>query len=86
MARTHYRNGQDIGLTHNGCDGCKPATINGRMCHETGCPDAWKDSAVDCHDCGCGFRPQERFQRICDDCANPLDDLDPMEVDAFEDN
>lgn len=41
--RTHYRNGEEIGLKHTGCDGCTPLMINGVLCHETGCPYAWKD-------------------------------------------
>ena len=42
--RTTYRNGDEIGLRYNGCDGCSPATVNGVLCHETGCPDAWRDA------------------------------------------
>lgn len=41
--RTHYRNGDEIQLKHCGCDGCNPCMINGVLCHETGCPYAWKD-------------------------------------------
>ncbi len=42
--RTTYRNGDPIDLKHNGCDGCDPCMINGIFCHETGCPDAWRDA------------------------------------------
>lgn len=63
--RTHYRNGDTITLQHNGCDGCSPSTINGRLVHETGCPDAWKDRAVECAECGCEFLPEEKGQRLC---------------------
>lgn len=41
--RTHYLNGDEIGLQHTGCDGCSPSMIQGVLCHETGCPYAWKD-------------------------------------------
>jgi hypothetical protein len=43
--RANYRNGDPIDLKHNGCDGCSPAMVNGTLCHERGCPDAWRDSA-----------------------------------------
>lgn len=72
-ARTNYRNGDEITLLC-GCDGCSPMMINGTLCHETGCPDAWRDYEVECFDCGCDFYPEERGQRVCDGCANPVDD------------
>lgn len=43
--RSTYRNGDPIGLIHCGCDSCNPSMINGALCHEHGCPDAWRDSA-----------------------------------------
>lgn len=42
--RSTYRNGDSIGLAWNGCDGCSPSMIQGVFCHETGCPDAWRDA------------------------------------------
>ncbi len=66
--RTHYRNGDSITL--GGCDGCNPMMIQGVLCHETGCPDAWRDSTVECPWCGQDFTPEERYQRFCDEsCA-----------------
>lgn len=77
MARTHYRNGDEITLAC-GCDSCSPSRINGVLCHEAGCPDAWRDCPVDCFTCGCEFFPEERWQGTCPDCAAeeeiPLDD------------
>lgn len=70
MARSHYRNGDEISLSC-GCDGCSPSMINGVLCHEHGCPDAWRDHTAECFECGCDFLPRERGQRICDDCADP---------------
>lgn len=67
--RTHYRNGEEIGLSC-GCDGCNPSMIQGVLCHEHGCPYAWKDKKVFCFDCGYRFYPTERFQAICDDCRS----------------
>lgn len=55
MKREHYRNGQEIDLVANGCDGCNPAVINGLFCHEQGCPDEWRDRKLTCKDCGTSF-------------------------------
>jgi hypothetical protein len=68
--RTEYRNGDSISLAC-GCDSCSPCRINGVLCHEAGCPDAWRDHAVSCFECGCDFYPESRRQRVCADCANP---------------
>lgn len=70
MARTTYRNGDTITLTATGCDGCSPSNINGRLCHETGCPEAWRDYPQDCDVCGFAFfRTESRHERICPGCA-----------------
>jgi hypothetical protein len=73
MARTTYRNGDKITLLC-GCDGCSPSVINGVFCHETGCPEAWRDREAECFDCGCAFYRSDRHQRLCDDCLNPPED------------
>ena len=65
MARQQYNNGDDISLQENGCDGCNPAMINGRLCHEHGCPDAWRDYTIECYGCGCDFQPEYRNQTYC---------------------
>ena len=67
--RTNYRNGDEISLSC-GCDGCSPSMINGVLCHEGGCPDAWRDRAVACFECGCDFYQTERYQRTCPDCGD----------------
>jgi hypothetical protein len=67
MRRTHYENGDAIALAC-GCDGCSPSRINGILCHETGCPDRWRDCVAECFECGCEFMPEERGQLICPDC------------------
>jgi len=68
--RTQYKNGDEITLTENGCDGCSPAMINGHLCHELGCPDKWRDSTTECKWCGTEFQPQWDGQEFCDDnCA-----------------
>lgn len=72
--RTAYRNGDEITLVHTGCDGCSPAMVNGTLCHEYGCPDAWRDYMKDCFECGCAFVPEERYQAVCCDCLYGMGD------------
>ena len=85
--RTQYRNGEDIGLQACGCDGCKPANINGVLCHETGCPYAWKDATRECRECGCDFHPIERDDSHCEGCMAVawLDDQDHLDERDAED-
>ncbi|MDP3598435.1 MAG: hypothetical protein Q8S75_15735 [Nitrospirota bacterium] len=53
------------------CDACQIISINGSVCHETGCPDAWMDALRDCRSCGADFKPSERYQAFCDqDCTH----------------
>lgn len=68
MKRTHYKNGDEITLAC-GCDGCNPIAINGALCHEQGCPDAWRDKKRACFECGFDFYPTERYQTSCHDCT-----------------
>lgn len=52
------------------CDSCEVLSINGVTCHETGCPDAWKDYQVECAWCGTEFTPEYDGQTLCDEsCA-----------------
>lgn len=72
MARTHYNNGDEISLPC-GCDGCNPSTVTAgslsQIVHEAGCPDAWRDFAVECKECGKLFFPSEKGEKFCDvDC------------------
>lgn len=48
------------------CDSCQLIKINGVVCHETGCPEAWKDESRECVECGMDFQPEERYQQTCD--------------------
>lgn len=52
--RSRYKNGDYIYL-HTGCNSCTPSRINGVLCHESGCPDAWKDKRLICEECLGGF-------------------------------
>jgi hypothetical protein len=83
MKRRRHRNGDEIALP-GGCDGCNPSRINGVLCHEAGCPEAWRDHAVACRECGCDFYPEERFRRVCEDCARAADDEIGVEDDDDE--
>ena len=54
------------------CDQCQLARIQGVVCHEIGCPDAWKGSVKECKACGDDFRPKNLFQyrheKYCYNC------------------
>jgi len=51
------------------CQSCEVLRINGVLCHESGCPDAWRDYDRECEECGCDFRPEERDQAFCSPCC-----------------
>lgn len=67
--RTNYANGDRVNLSC-GCDGCNPSMINGVLCHEQGCPYAWKDEQAECMDCGAFFYREGKYQTTCVDCRN----------------
>lgn len=51
------------------CNSCEVLRINGVLCHETGCPDAWK-ATKECAWCGQAYTPETRWQKCCsDDCT-----------------
>jgi hypothetical protein len=47
------------------CSSCEVLNINGVNCHETGCPEAWKDETRKCKWCDTPFKPEERHQVCC---------------------
>ena len=52
------------------CTQCQELMINGVRCHETGCPEAWRDEDRECKWCGSPFRPQFKHQEFDDvDCG-----------------
>jgi hypothetical protein len=78
--RTHYGNGDEIGLANWGCDGCTPTMVNGVLCHERGCPDAWRDRLDQCKACGDRFFPEYSGQACCDEsCRRAYSGLDRSE-------
>jgi hypothetical protein len=44
------------------CQSCEALTINGVLCHEHGCPDAWRDYKRKCAWCGQEFIPENKYQ------------------------
>lgn len=51
------------------CGQCEALMINGVYCHETGCPDAWRDYSIECFGCGIDFKPEYKNQAYCSkDC------------------
>ena len=52
------------------CDQCQQLTINGVVCHEHGCPNAWEGVPVPCWSCGFDFVPEEKAHThvYCPDC------------------
>ncbi len=79
--RTQYNNGDNINLLGNGCDGCNIVMVNGILCHETGCPDEWRDLEIECSECRFEFQPENRDQTICDGCQHPnrIDEADAIQ-------
>jgi hypothetical protein len=51
------------------CNGCNPIAINGLLCHETGCPEAWRTRTRECRNCGSEFSPEEPLQTFCDEAC-----------------
>ena len=47
------------------CDSCEAIVINGVLCHESGCPDSWKDEERECNWCGSTFKPEDKDQNFC---------------------
>jgi hypothetical protein len=48
------------------CSACAIAVINGHVCHELGCPEAWKDETRQCRWCGSEFSPRSKGQGFCE--------------------
>ncbi len=52
------------------CQSCEVLNINGLNCHETGCPDAWKNYKRECRWCGAEFTPEDKWVQFCsEDCG-----------------
>lgn len=52
------------------CSSCQILYINGFRCHETGCPEAYKDEIRSCEWCGSPFVPETIHEKFCTpECA-----------------
>ena len=71
------------------CDACEIVVINGVLCHESGCPDSWRDETRECRECGREFSPADRRAEHCDEqCRYPdafADDFEDEDEDEDED-
>jgi hypothetical protein len=47
------------------CQSCEVVRVNGVVCHEIGCPDAWQDEVRECKECGSEFKPESKNQIFC---------------------
>ena len=56
------------------CQSCEALTINGVLCHESGCPDSWRDETKECLECGFDFQPEDKHQVCCEDCNFELNE------------
>jgi len=67
------------------CTSCQLLRINGVICHETGCPEAWKDYVIDCKECGQPFKPKERWETLCDGCSIEAEEEDASAYEDYHD-
>lgn len=68
------------------CDSCEVMSINGVLCHEQGCPHAWKDESRECKWCGQEFNPERSEQDCCShSCEVAYHNLDCMCEECFTD-
>ena len=51
------------------CNSCDVLVINNHICHEAGCPNAWRDEVRQCKWCGSDFSPDYKWSECCcEDC------------------
>lgn len=68
------------------CDSCAQVRINGILCHEAGCPDAWKDEQRFCDFCDSMFKPETKGQQFCcDSCADSFSGVSREAQDDYRD-
>jgi len=49
----------------NQCPSCEAMMIQGVYCHESGCPDKWRNETHECKWCGSQFVPDAPDQSYC---------------------
>jgi len=57
------------------CSQCQLMRIQGIVCHEIGCPLAYKDQLYECEICGNDFPPENRWDVVCEDCVRDAEEL-----------
>jgi len=63
------------------CPSCEVLYINGVRCHETGCPDAWKDEVRECKWCGTEFKPLLPGMECCSHSCEVAYSGDPCDCE-----
>ncbi len=63
------------------CDQCEAVSINGMACHESGCPNTWRNPRK-CTACGDMFTPAQRHNKWCLDCSMTDDESFDVEEGA----
>ena len=59
------------------CDSCEVLNIQGHNCHETNCPEAWKEETRACVWCGERFEPEQRHENCCSwDCVKAYNGIE----------
>ncbi len=49
------------------CHSCQVVRIQGKVCHEFGCPEAFKSETRECAWCGSKFTPKHSRDKFCDE-------------------
>lgn len=66
------------------CNSCESVVINGKLCHEHGCPE--QEYEKECSWCGCEFKTKHKNEFVCsEDCHKNYfgicDDEEDLEQD-----
>ena len=65
----NYKVGNNRRVHHVTCQDCNVVVINKVICHERGCPGAFRDELRECNWCGGEFTPDSPHQlSCCDSC------------------
>ncbi len=66
------------------CQSCDAVHINGILCHEHNCPDAWRDTVRSCKWCGREFIPEAPWRECCSgSCAASCSDFPKLVEDCI---
>lgn len=65
------------------CKSCESVSINGVLCHELGCPDAYQGKEIECKNCDNHFIPEEKTDKFCCELCY-LDYYGLQDANAYE--